>query len=287
MAVSPPPSRRLPLNALRAFEAAARLGAFTAASVELGVSPGAVTAHVKALEATLGASLFERQSKGVRLTALGASAAGMFTEAFDLLTKAETSLRLGAAPQVVHVATLPAIAQLWLSPRLPALRLAAPEISVSITAMEHPPNLKRTPHDLSLFPARTGGRLLAGDELFPVCSPAIGARLARVEDLGSVSCLMDSTWAEDWTLWLAQTGARVVVRGPVFSLYALAVEEAVNGAGVLMGHGPLVAGHLAKGTLIAPFSQRVSLPRGLRLWSARPMPKGSAVARVAAFLAQG
>ena len=286
MAVSPPPSRRLPLNALRAFEAAARLGAFTAASVELGVSPGAVTAHVKALEATLGASLFERQSKGVRLTALGASAAGMFTEAFDLLTKAETSLRFGAAPQVVHVATLPAIAQLWLSPRLPALRLAAPEISVSITAMEHPPNLKRNPHDLSLFPAHTGGRLLAGDELFPVCSPAIGARLARVEDLGSVSCLMDSTWAEDWTLWLAQTGARVVVRGPVFSLYALAVEEAVNGAGVLMGHGPLVAGHLAKGTLIAPFSQRVSLPRGLRLWSARPMPKGSAVARVAAFLAQ-
>ena len=287
MTVSPPPAKRLPLNALRAFEAAARLGAFTTAAAELGVSPGAVTAHVKALEATLGASLFERQSKGVRLTALGASAAKMFTEAFDSLTKAETALRLGAAPQTVHVATLPAIAQLWLSPRLPALRLAAPEISVSITAMEHPPNLKRNPHDLSLFPAETGGRLLAGDELFPVCSPAFGARLARVEDLGSVPCLMDSTWTEDWAQWLAQTGARVVVRGPVFSLYALAVEEAVNGAGVLMGHGPLVAGHLAKGALIAPFSQRVSLPRGLRLWSARPMPKGSAVARVAAFLAQG
>ncbi len=285
MAVSPPPPQRLPLNALRAFEAAARLGAFTAAAAELGVSPGAVTAHVKALEDRLGAALFERHSKGVRLTALGAEAAGMFTEAFDLLVQGEALLRGQAAPQVVHIATLPAIAQLWLSPRLPALRAIAPEISVSITAMEHPPNLKRSPHDLSLFPAESGGRLVAADELFPVCSPILADRLARVEDLASVPCLSDSSWDGDWADWLQAVGAKVVVRGPVFSLYALAVEEAVNGAGVLMAHGPLVAGHLAKGTLIAPFPQRVSLPAGLRLWSARPMPKGSTVARVAAFLA--
>jgi DNA-binding transcriptional LysR family regulator len=287
MAVSPPPLQRLPLNALRAFEAAARLGGFTAAAVELGVTPGAVTAHVKALEASLGAALFERQSKGVRLTLLGASVAGMFTEAFDSLTKAEAAMRAMAAPKVVHIATLPAIAQLWLSPRLPALRATASEISVSITAMERPPNLKRSPHDLSLFPAVTGGKLVAADEIFPVCSPTLAARLTSVEDLGAVPCLTDSAWEDDWRLWLAATGRQVSVRGPVFSLYALAVEEAVNGAGVLMGHGPLVAGHLAKGTLIAPFSQRVSLPLGLRLWSARPMPKGSAVARVAAFLAAG
>jgi LysR family glycine cleavage system transcriptional activator len=285
MPVAPPPLNRLPLNALRAFEAAARTGGFTLAAAELGVTPGAVTAHVKALEDRLGAALFERTPKGVRLTALGLEAVGMFTEAFDLLTKAEAVLRERAAPQVVHVATLPAIAQLWLSPRLPALRAAAPEISVSITALEAPPNLKRSLHDLSLFPAETGGVLLARDELFPVCSPTLAARLLRVEDLGLVPCLSDSAWDGDWDDWLRAVGARVAVRGPVFSLYALAVEEAVNGAGVLMGHGPLVAGHLERGTLIAPFPQRVSLPAGLRLWSARPMAKGSAVARVAAFLA--
>jgi LysR family glycine cleavage system transcriptional activator len=244
-----------------------------------------VTAHVKALEDRLGADLFERAPKGVRLTALGLEAVGMFTEAFDLLTKAEAVLRERAAPQVVHVATLPAIAQLWLSPRLPALRAAAPEISVSITALEAPPNLKRSLHDLSLFPAESGGVLVARDELFPVCSPTLAARLRRVEDLGLVPCLSDSAWDGDWDDWLRAVGAKVAVRGPVFSLYALAVEEAVNGAGVLMGHGPLVAGHLERGTLIAPFPQRVSLPAGLRLWSARPMAKGSAVARVAAFLA--
>lgn len=284
MPVAPPPPRTLPLTALRAFEAAARLGGFAAAAAELGVSPGAVTAHVKALEEALGAALFQRQTKGVRLTALGAAAAGEMTEAFDALARAEAVLRAKAAPQVVHVATLPAIAQLWLSPRLPALRAAAPEISVSVTALEAPPNLKRAPYDLSLFPAETGGRLVAGDALFPVCAPDMAARLTSVADLAGVPCLSDASWAGDWAAWLAAAGAEVAVRGPVYSLYALAVEEAVNGAGVLMGHGMLVAGPLAQGRLVAPFPQRLPVSRGLRLWSARAVSKGSAVARVADFL---
>lgn len=285
MPVAPPPLTRLPLNALRAFEAAARTGAFTLAAAELGVTPGAVTAHVKALEDRLGAALFERQARGVRLTALGLAAVEELTGAFDALAGAEARLRALALPREIHIATLPAIAQLWLSPRLPALRAAAPEISVSITALEAPPNLKRSLHDLSLFPAETGGRLVARDEIFPVCSPALAARLARVEDLAGVPCLSDTAWDRDWEIWLAAVGARVAVRGPVFSLYALAVVEAVNGAGVLIGHGPLVAEHLERGALIAPFSHRVSLTTGFRLWSAHRMERDSAVARVADFLA--
>lgn len=285
MTVAPPPLTRLPLNALRAFEAAARTGAFTLAAAELGVTPGAVTAHVKALEERLGAPLFERQARGVRLTALGLAAVEELTGAFDALAGAEARLRALALPQEVHIATLPAIAQLWLSPRLPALRAAAPEISVSITALEAPPNLKRSLHDLSLFPADRGGRLVARDELFPVCAPGLAARMTKVEDLGSVPCLSDTVWDRDWEIWLQAVGAELAVRGPVFSLYALAVEEAVNGAGVLMGHGPLVAAHLERGALIAPFRQRVTLPAGFRIWAARPLMKGSAVARVAEFLA--
>ncbi|MFM7334722.1 MAG: LysR family transcriptional regulator [Tabrizicola sp.] len=287
MPVAPPPLTRLPLNALRAFEAAARTGAFTLAAAELGVTPGAVTAHVKALEERLGAALFERQARGVRLTALGLAAVEELTGAFDALSVAEARLRALALPREVQIATLPAIAQLWLSPRLPELRAAAPEISVSITALEAPPNLKRSLHDLSLFPAEAGGRLVAGDELFPVCSPALAARLRRVEDLAGVPCLSDTAWDRDWEVWLAAVGVRVAVRGPAFSLYALAVEEAVNGAGVLMGHGALVAGHLQRGALVAPFPQRVQLEKGLRLWFARPVTKGSAVARVVEFLAYG
>ncbi|MCB2117542.1 MAG: LysR family transcriptional regulator [Rhodobacteraceae bacterium] len=290
MPVSPPPLKGLPLNALRAFEAAARLGGFSSAAAELGVTAGAITAHVKALEDTLGAALFERHAKGVRLTALGQRVLPEFTGAFDRLGLAVQTLRAEAAPRTVHIATLPAIAQLWLSPRLPAIRKTAPEITVSITALEAPPDLKRAPFDLNLFFRPGGeGRVLVADEVFPVCAPALSKRLATPADLGSVPCLTDSAWPGDWALWAetAAPGWRFVPRGPVFSLYALAVEEAVNGAGVLIGHAPLVQGHLDAGTLVAPFAARAATGRPLTLWSARRPRQGSAAAIVADRLASG
>lgn len=279
MAVAPPKPRDIPLNALRAFEAAARLGGFAPAGAELGVTPGAVAAHIKALEAELGARLFARVPNGVRLTALGQRALPGLTQAFDGLAGAVQALRAEAAPRVVHIATLPSVAQLWLSPRLPELRRAAPDISISITALEAPPNLKRAPYDLCLFYGDERGGWLQPDVIFPVCAPSVAAGLSRVEDLAALPCLADASWAQDWQVWLdrAAPGRAILPRGPVFSLYALAVEEAVNGAGVLMGHEALVARHLAQGTLIAPFEVRVTLPRGLRLWAARQVARGSAV----------
>ncbi|MGB3315136.1 MAG: LysR family transcriptional regulator [Albidovulum sp.] len=287
MPVAPPRPKGLPLNALRAFEAAARLGGFAAAAIELGVTAGAVTAHVKALEDSLGAPLFERHAQGVRLTGLGARVLPAFTRAFDALGLAVQSLRTEAAPRTVHIATLPAIAQLWLSPRLPAIRAAAPEITISITAMETPPDLKRAPFDFNLFYRRGGaGQGLTPDVIFPVCAPALADRLTRPEDLAGLPCLADSVWADDWRLWARAAGLEAFSpRGPVFSLYALAVEEAVNGAGVLMGHGALVAAHLASGALVAPFDVEHRLDRDLTLWSARPLRPDSPAARVAEWLA--
>lgn len=285
MAVSPPRVKDMPLSALRAFEAAARLGSFAAAATELGVTPGAVTAHIKALEAVLGAALFQRTARGVVLSPVSQRALPQFSTAFDALAAAVQTLRAEAAPKVVHIATLPAIAQLWLSPRLPTLRVASPDIQISITAVEEPPNLKRSPYDLSLFYGDTGS-LIAPVIIFPVCSPLVAQRLASPETLSGVPCLTDATWAQDWGIWSkgAMPGQTFVPRGPVFSLYALAVEEAAGGAGVLMGHEALVATHLAAGLLVAPFAHRQTLTHSMRLWSARPMRAGSAVARVAEFL---
>jgi LysR family glycine cleavage system transcriptional activator len=255
--------------------------------VELGVTPGAITAHVKALEETLGAALFERHARGVRLTALGQHILPDFTEAFDRLGLAVQLLRSEAAPRTVHIATLPAIAQLWLSPRLPAIRAAAPEVTISITAMETPPDLKRTPFDLNLFYREDEfGRHVADDVIFPVCAPGISPRLAVHADLERVPCLTDSVWEDDWRNWMEAVvpGKDPALKGPVFSLYALAVEETVNGAGVLMGHSALVEGHLAKGALVAPFTTKVVLARTLRLWSARPLRPGSAAEWVSNWL---
>ena len=284
MAVAPPRPKDLPLTALRAFEAAARLGGFAAASQELGVTPGAITAHIKSLEAVLGATLFERTARGVQLTALGHSVLPGFTEAFDGLGLAVQALRNEAAPSAVHIAALPSLAQLWLSPRLPSLRTAAPDISISITAMEAPPNLKRVPYDLSLFYGNDPRGALAHDVIFPVCSPAMAAKLRSPEDLSQVSCLSDSTWVDDWGIWCRSAGSDFIPRGPVFSLYTLAVEETVNGAGVLMGHEALVASHLASGELVAPFDLKVQLDTSLRLWSQKYFKSGSAASRVMQWL---
>lgn len=287
MPVAPPRPRTLPLNALRAFEASARLGSFVLAAQELGVTPGAVAAHIKALEGEIGAPLFERKTRAIELTPLAHRVVPDFVAAFDALSNATHRLRSEAAPQRVHIAALPAVAQLWLSPRLPALRRAAPDIAVSITALEAPPNLKRVPFDLSIFYRPRGeGTALDDDVIFPVCAPSLAASLQQPSELREVTCLTDAVWASDWLAWMkkAAPGADFAPRGPVFSLYALAVTEAVNGAGVLMGHEALIRRELDSGHLVAPFGTRVTLPRQLSAGFATRPRKGSAAERLVSLL---
>lgn len=271
MSVDPPFPRLPSLNALRAFEAAARLGGFAAAAEELRVTPGAIAAHIKALEDDLGAPLFERHSRRVRLTGLGQSALPGFVEAFDRLGMAAQDLRQAAAPGKVHIAALPAIAELWLSPRLPGLREALPGLDVSISALETPPNLKRAPFDLCAFftdAPPTGARVLGEDSILPVCAPSLAAKLRTPADLLGQVCLTDTAWEEDWGAWarVAMPGTPLFPRGPRYSLYSLAVAQAVSGAGILMGHRMLVERQLRAGTLVAPFGIEVSLGRVLALW---------------------
>lgn len=271
-AQSPRPGKP-PLMALRAFEAAGRLGGFASAADELGVTPGAITAHLKGLETALGAQLFERAPRGVRLTALGAQALPEFTEAFDLLNAAVKRLQVAAAPGQLSIATEPGIAQLWLSPRLTALRASAPDISVSITTFESPPDGSRDGHDLYLFfqphGARPGAWKLARDMIAPVCAPGRADRLRRAGDLRAEDCLIDATSPTAWQEWARAAGLPgFEPRGPVFTSRALAVEEAVNGAGVLMGHLSLLARHLEDGRLVQPFGPAVARPHALTLWRA-------------------
>ena len=265
MSVQPPRPQGPPMKAMRAFEAAARLGGFARAAEELCVTPGAIAQQVKALEAWAGAALFERGAQGVRLTSVGERVLPKMVAAFDAMGVAVGALREAARPERLHVAALPAIAQLWLSPRLPEVRRALPELEVSITAMEALPNLGREPFDLAVFYGSGGGLRLARDEIFPVCAPQVAEGLQDLEDLAGVPCLSDAVWQEDWGRWLRSVGAEISVTGPMFSLYALAVEETVNGAGVLMGHGALVAGHLERGTLVAPFAPRVETGKWLEV----------------------
>ena len=187
MPVSPPRPKTPPLNALRAFEAAARHNSITAAAIELNVTPAAVAQQIESLEALTGAQLFDRNPRGVELTPLGSSVAEDFTAAFDSLGMASQKLRSNAKPLEIKIAALPSIAQMWLSPRLPDIRRALPDISISVAAEEQPPNLVRAPYDMALFfdstqPSTTRIRL-EQDRITPVCSPDIAKKLTSVHDL--------------------------------------------------------------------------------------------------------
>ncbi|KZK98052.1 Glycine cleavage system transcriptional activator [Pseudovibrio sp. Ad5] len=261
MSVSPSRPKGPPLNALRAFEAAARLGGFANAAEELSVTAGAVSQHIKALEEWVGADLFERRSQGVHLTELGQDIAPHFSKAFDELGNAVRQLRAKTSRKTIHIAALPSVAQLWLSPRLPKIRAALPDTNISVIALETPPNLDREIYDLSIFIGKPKGtaqeRIIAEDLITPVCSPATAKGLKEPQDLETETFLHDVIWAEDWQVWASKNAPTLngLSDGPNYSLYAIAMEEAKNGAGILLGHKALVEPSLKKGDLKAPFTQ--------------------------------
>jgi LysR family glycine cleavage system transcriptional activator len=286
---------RLPsLNALRAFEAAARCGSFVRAADELGVTPGAVTQQIRQLEAWLGFPLFRRLAQGVAPTEAALEALPRLTRGFDTLAQAVQGLRDSqsfAMPggRALTIAALPCIAQLWLSPRLAALQRALPNLHVSISAMEQPPDPRREPHDLSIFyrePGTVPGGMTVpdADAILPVCTPVLAKVITSLPDLAGQTLLHDAVWRSDWARWLAFAGGPAAVdaaRGPSFSLYSLALDAALSGSGVLMGRTSLVGPLLSEGRLVAPFPQALPLSERLTIIPSaadRPHPQQAEIA---------
>ncbi len=292
MPVKPPRPRLPALNALRAFEAAARLESFAKAADEIGVTAGAITQQIRQLEATLGFAVFRRLPQGVALTDAAREALPRLTRGFDMLGQAVQALREAQPHRPLAIAALPCIAQLWLSPRLPALQTAFPGLQLSISAMEEPPDPQRDPYDLSLFyrgNTPTGGGLQLGDDsITPVCAPSLATKLTAPADLATQTLLHDAVWRSDWMRWLAfaAPGAKIDPnRGPAFSLYSLALDACLSGSGVLMGRTSLVGPHLATGRLVAPFPQAMPTPDRLTLATATAAGAHSRRAEIMEWLA--
>lgn len=268
MSVAPHRPKMPPLNTLRAFEAAARSGGFRAAAEELSVTPAAVSQHIRALEEWAGVPLFVRQSSGVRLSEEGARVQAAFSHAFDALGLAVAELRQSATAAPATIATLPAIAQLWLTPRLKAVRAALGARQVSVHALEAAPNMLRDLYDVSLFvgPA-TEGIVVARDVTFPVCAPEVAEMITTPKDLADQTLLHDASWAGDWRNWARTCGVALpnAEDGPRHSLYALALAEAKSGAGIAMGHGFLVQDALADGSLVRALPHEAETGRALVL----------------------
>lgn len=273
-------SRRLPpLNAVRAFEAAARHLSFTRAAEELNVTQAAVSHQVKALEERLGVTLFRRLNRGLILTDAGTLYLRELESILDRLEQATERLRASEAAALLTVSTGTSFASKWLVPRLQRFRERCPDLDVRIDANDALTDFRRDNVDLAIrygrgiYPGLRSVKLMQ-DIVFPVCSPRLleGPQpLREPEDLKYHTLLHDQGVVEDWPSWLRTAGVTGVdaSRGPSFSLSAMLVEAAIAGQGVALTRRSMVAHDLREGRLVQPFSS-VTLRSEFSYWVVCP-----------------
>ncbi len=260
--------RRLPpLNALRAFEAAARHLNFSRAADELSVTPGAVSQQIQNLEEYVGVALFKRTPKGLLLTDAAQMALPALREAFDRLAEAASLLTAAVDGRRLTLTAPPSFAAKWLVPRLKRFEEAYPQIDVWLSADMDIVDFAAGEVDLAI---RYGGGRYAGVEIqkllsetvIPVVSPGLMNEnpLRSPEDLAHHTLLHDGSpnadeSCPDWSMWLAARGVKGVdgTRGPRFNQSSLVIEAAIGGRGVALAKQTLAQDDLDAGRLVAPF----------------------------------
>ena len=258
--------RRLPsLNALKAFEAAARHESFTKAADELSVTQGAVSHQVKALEVELGLRLFNRERQRLVITDAGRGYLEVVRDAFDRLAAGTNRLLQLQRTGALTVTTSPNFASKWLVHRLGRFIEAHPDISLRLSASVHHIDFAREDIDVAIRHGEGNGpgssvTRLCAEELFPVCSPKfLSGRnaLRSPADLGR-HALLHVNDRRDWSKWLeaADTAIADVDRGPVFSQASMAIDAAVDGQGIALARTALAAWDLRAGRPCARLRSR-------------------------------
>ena len=261
-------ARRLPpLNALRAYEAAARHLSFTKAAQELNVTQAAISHQVKALEERLGVTLFRRMNRALLLTDEGQGYLPAVREAFDIIDKATARLLAHERTGALVVSCMPSFGAAWLVRRLGHFRAAHPDIDVRLDPSVPLVDFGREDVDIAIrygsgdWPGLAVDRLMTED-VVPVCSPELLAGshpLATPGDLRHHTLLHDEGQA-DWRNWLLAAGVEGVdpSRGITFTDSSMVVQAAVAGQGVALARSALAADDLVAGRLVRAFD--ISLP---------------------------
>ena len=269
-----------PLNALRAFEAAARHLSFKKAAQELHVTPGAVSHQVKMLEEHLQVALFRRLTRALVLTSEAQTILPKVREGLQSLQAAVDLLRQREEGSALTVVAPPNFATRWLVPRLNGFTSAHPGLELHIASRpamidgREPGEIARVSdarEDAPIVTIRFGSGIYPGarvDEVFaahyvPVCSPKLleGEHpLHTPYDLRFHTLLHDDTVVEEsarpsWADWLQSVGVEGVdtSRGPHFSDASLALEAAIEGMGVALAIKPLLCAEIDAGRLVLPF----------------------------------
>ena len=251
---------RLPLNALRVFEAVATHLSFTAAARELGVTTAAVSAQVKALEADIGVPLFRRHTRAVALTQEGAELLPGVRRGLEELRRAVDRIRRERVGGMLNLSVPSEFLQRWLLPRLGEFTRQHPEIEVRFGPARAALDFSRDDfHAAILYGSGQWTELkserLLDEWVFPVCSPALLARLGPIETLADFARYpLIHSRAEHWVDWLRRVGgdttrAETVPLAEDSSATLTAVEQ---GKGVALARWSLVAADLAAGRLVRP-----------------------------------
>ncbi|WP_375777969.1 transcriptional regulator GcvA [Bradyrhizobium sp. ma5] len=267
------PRRSLPpLNAVRAFEAAARLGSFKEAAAELSVTHGAVSQQIRLLEEWLGApALFRRSVRRVVLTPAGAALLAEFAPALDRISAAvqqHRARRGDAAVAVLRVNALATFSLRWLLPRMSRFRAEHPDIEVRLSTSNEPVDALPESFDVVIRggPDTFHGfssRFLVSERRLPVCSPSLLERLPlhEIADLSRHTLLHVTSMPRLWRDWLTEAGHSALepAGSLTFDHFYLTIQAALDGLGVAMGPTALISDDLAVGRLVTPFPA-ISLP---------------------------
>jgi LysR family glycine cleavage system transcriptional activator len=289
------------LNALRAFEATARLGSYVRAADELAVTAAAVGQQVRTLEDYLGGALFERHGKRLVLTDAARAVMPDIKDAFDRLAQASSRLLEQRREPFLNVTVAPSFAAKWLIPRIGSFRSAHPDIDVRLDTTTRLADLARESIALGIRYGVGGypgldGTLLMREEVFPVCSPAFlsgDAPLATVHDLANTTLIHDTSMESrddfpSWATWLRATGAPGVDarRGLRVNSSVLALQAAVEGQGVALARSVIAAGDLAAGRLVRVLPQACSTKHAYYLVYPAKVPLSQAASAFCGWLKQ-
>jgi LysR family transcriptional regulator, glycine cleavage system transcriptional activator len=272
-----PMLRRLPpLNALKAFEAAARSESFTRAAEELCVTQGAVSHQVKALEATLGIKLFNRERQRLIITEAGREYLVVVRDALDRIAVGTDRLVQRQTSGVLTVSTSPDFAAKWLVHRLGRFAEIHPDIDLRLSATMHHVDFAREDVDLAVrhgdgrWPGLEVVRLCS-ERLFPVCSPKLlegRNRIQQASDLLRFPLLRLDDWST-WKRWFDAAGVNdPVAHGPILNRASMLIDAAIAGHGIALARTALAAWDIINGRLVKPID--ISLRLSNTYWIVCP-----------------
>jgi len=250
-----------PLPALRAFEAAARLGGFARAASELNISTSAVSHQIRGLEERLGKRLLERSTGvgGVGVTPAGQILLGAAGAALGLLQDACADIR--GAPRELTVSANQPLSAMWLARRLAEFSARYPQTPLNAIVVDSEPDFARQEIDLAIVNVkrtaiRPDDAVLLQEDVFPVCSPALYPFAATaVCQCRLLQEAHDGTPELDWRNWAAQFQLPGDFESKIvrYSSFTQVIGAALGGAGVALGRMPLIGPDLASGRLVRLF----------------------------------